>query len=70
MHTEGSALGISNLRNLLRLPKVAPHLARLLSAGGIWTVNSDAAFGNIVKCRVEEVCFFFICFNELSVTPF
>jgi len=50
----------NGLRNLLRFKRVVPHLVRLLRAGGIWTVNCEAAYAAIVKCSVEEVCFYMI----------
>lgn len=42
--------------NLLRFREVVPHLVRLLRAGGIWTMNCEAAYVALQKCRVEQVC--------------
>jgi hypothetical protein len=56
LHKKPSPLNISNFRNLLRFKEVAPHLARLLYARGIWTMNCELAFCQLVNCRVEQVC--------------
>ena len=54
-HKATSKVSINAFRNLLRFETVVPHLIRLLSAGGIWTVTSEDAFSALVKCRVEGV---------------
>ena len=46
---------ITSFRNILKFPKAVPYLIRLLSAGGIWTLNCENAYKMLIKCRIEEV---------------
>jgi hypothetical protein len=42
--------------HLLKFSKAVPALVRLLNAGGVWTLDGDQAWTNLVKCKVEHVC--------------
>lgn len=50
------ALNIYQFRNMVRYEDVLSHLARLLSAGGIWTINCEKMYERLSKSRVHQVC--------------
>jgi hypothetical protein len=56
-HQEGEAKTekINAFRTLLKYPNVVPDLVRLLRAGGIWTLNCEAAYSALTKSRIEQV---------------
>ena len=60
LHNNKSSVDIKHLRNLLRYKEVVPHLARLLTAGGIWTLNCEKAFESLLQSRIQHVCHFSI----------
>jgi hypothetical protein len=62
LHKGTSSIDITHFRNLLRFKRVAPHLARLLAAGGIWVLNPEPFFERLVKCKIEHVCLHFYSF--------
>ena len=53
---ERSSVKIVSFCNMIRFKAAVPSLIKLLSAGGIWSVNCEQAFGALHKCRIEEVC--------------
>ena len=55
VRNENSTMKINGFRGLLQFKGVVPHVVRLLSAGGIWTVNGELAYSALVKCRIEGV---------------
>jgi hypothetical protein len=58
-----------NLRNLIRFQDVAPHLARLLSAGGIWTLDNEDAYERLVWCRIGQVRTLYLHLITLLISP-
>ena len=47
---------MNQFRNILRFKDVTTHLARLLRTGGIWTLDLEKTFENLLKCRIGQVC--------------
>ena len=67
LHNNKSSVDIKQFRNILRYKEVVPHLARLLNAGGIWTLDCEKAFERLVQSRIQQVCHFLNFFFDMSV---
>ena len=52
--------------HLLKFSKAVPALVRLLNAGGVWTLSGDQAWSNLVKCKIEHVCFYNMIYTSHS----
>lgn len=66
-HKENSPLAITSFVNIIRFPLAAPHLARLLNAGNIWTVNLEKVYSQLVKSRLHHVCYLYFILLIVSL---
>lgn len=56
-HHDGKKEKINAFCHLLKFSNAVPELARLLRAGGIWSLNCETAYLTLVRSKVGQVSF-------------
>ena len=64
------SLSITGFCNVIQFREVAPHLARLLSMGGIWELICEKTYDRLLKCRTEQACLLVLTLSFLYLTIF
>jgi hypothetical protein len=62
LHKRTSSIDITHFQNLLQFKHIAPHLARLFAAGGIWVLNPEPFLSDLSSVKLSMYVFISIIF--------
>ena len=70
LYSTKQPLNITGFCNIIRFREVTPHLARLLSMGGIWELNYEKTYERLLKCHTEQACLLVLILSFLYLIIF